>query len=52
MFLSTTYQNGKNLPIDHKVYQVVVKYSKWPQNISILFIPRPHKIYPIGIFGF
>jgi hypothetical protein len=31
---------------------MVVKYSKWPQNIQTLFIPRPSKIYPMGIFGF
>jgi hypothetical protein len=31
--LNTTYQKGKNIPDDHKVYQMTIKYTKWPQNI-------------------
>jgi hypothetical protein len=28
-FLVQTYQNGKNIPNDHKLYQMAIKYSKW-----------------------
>jgi hypothetical protein len=53
-----TYQNGKNLPHDHKLYQTVIDYTKWVYNI-----PNGPKIYQhfpfqgtpkytqIGIFG-
>jgi hypothetical protein len=27
-----TYQNRKNIPHDHKIYQVAMKYSKWSFN--------------------
>jgi hypothetical protein len=30
IFLGTTYQNGKNIPINHKIYQMGLKYIKWP----------------------
>jgi hypothetical protein len=30
IFLGTTYKNGKNIPNDHKIYQIVTKYTKWP----------------------
>jgi hypothetical protein len=52
IFRGTTYQNGENLPNDHKIYQMVVKYSKWPQNIPTLSFARSFKIYPYGNFGF
>jgi hypothetical protein len=26
-----TYQNGKNIPNDHKPYQKAIKYTKWPK---------------------
>jgi TPR repeat protein len=39
-FLVQTYQNGKNIPNDHKLYQTAINYTKWPQNI-----PNGHKIY-------
>jgi hypothetical protein len=29
IFLSTTYQNGKNRPKDHKIYQVATKSTQW-----------------------
>jgi hypothetical protein len=29
IFLDAIYQNGKNIPDDHKLYQMAVKYSKW-----------------------
>jgi hypothetical protein len=38
--LVQTYQNGKNIPNDHKVYQVALKYEKWPQTT-----PNGHEIY-------
>jgi hypothetical protein len=53
ILLGTIYQNGKKLPNDHKIYQVaicktyemVVKYSKWPQILPTFNYPRPSKIY-------
>jgi hypothetical protein len=30
IFLGTTYQNGKNIPNDHKMYQMDPKCSSWP----------------------
>jgi hypothetical protein len=27
IYLGTTYQNGKNIPNDHKMYQMAVKYT-------------------------
>jgi hypothetical protein len=57
-FLIQTYQIGKNITNDHKLYQMALNYTKWPYNI-----PNGHKIYPhlpfkgppkftqIGIFG-
>jgi hypothetical protein len=29
--LPDTYQNGKNIPKTHKIYQMSTKYIKWPQ---------------------
>jgi hypothetical protein len=26
IFLGTTYQNGKNIPNDHKIYQMAINY--------------------------
>jgi hypothetical protein len=26
--LNTTYQNGENIPYDHKIYQITTKYTK------------------------
>jgi hypothetical protein len=46
------YQIATKYVYQKAMYQMVVKYSKWPQNIQTLFIPRPSKIYPMGIFGF
>jgi hypothetical protein len=37
-FLFQTYQNGKNIPNDHKLYQNAVSYTKWPK-----YIPNCHK---------
>jgi hypothetical protein len=30
----------KKIPNNHEIYQITVKYTKWPQNI-----PNSHKIY-------
>jgi hypothetical protein len=32
-FVGATYQNGKDVPNDHKIYEIVIKVTKWPQNI-------------------
>jgi hypothetical protein len=39
-FLVQTYQIGKTIPNDHKLYQTGINYTKWQQNI-----PNEHKIY-------
>jgi hypothetical protein len=58
-FSDTIYQNGENIPNDHKIYHSAKKYTKWPDNL-----PNGHEIYQnlplqelpkltqIGIFGF
>jgi hypothetical protein len=38
-FLVQTYQYGKNIPNDHKLYQTAINYTKGPFNI-----PYYHKI--------
>jgi hypothetical protein len=59
-FLVQTYQNGKNIPNDYKLYQTALHYAKWPKlfqmivNIPAFSIARPSKIYPnfFVFFGF
>jgi hypothetical protein len=34
------YQNGENIPNNHKIYQSALKYTKWPENGS-----NGHKTY-------
>jgi hypothetical protein len=58
IFLGARYQNRKNVPNEHTIYQMVIKYSKCPLNV-----PNGHKIFQhfhirdpeifsqIGIFG-
>jgi hypothetical protein len=29
-FFVTIYQNGENIPHYHKIYQLAIKYIKWP----------------------
>jgi hypothetical protein len=29
IFLGKTYQNVKNIPIDHRMYQMAIRYIKW-----------------------
>jgi hypothetical protein len=50
-------KTGKNKPNDHKIYpnghkidQMAVKWTKWPQNISTT--TRPSNIYPKWDFWF
>jgi hypothetical protein len=58
-FLGTTFQKlEKNVPSDqkytkgHKIYQMVAKYTKWPNNIyQHLPLHDPPKLIEIGIFG-
>jgi hypothetical protein len=38
-FLVHDTKTGKNVPNEHKMYQMVIKYPKWLQNI-----PNGHKI--------
>jgi hypothetical protein len=33
IFLGTTYQNGGNVPNDHKMYQKATKYTKWSRKL-------------------
>jgi hypothetical protein len=47
-----TYQNGKNVPNDHKLYQTAINYPKWSKNITTFSITRPSKIYPKWDFLF
>jgi hypothetical protein len=57
-FLVQTYQNGNNIPKDHKlhqtamhyIYQMDIKYTTWPKNITFS-IPRLSKIYTNWDFG-
>jgi hypothetical protein len=30
IFIGATYQNGKNIPNDHKIYQMAIQFNKWP----------------------
>jgi hypothetical protein len=39
-FSVQTYQNGKNIPSDHKLYQIAIKYTTWPKTV-----PSGHKIF-------
>jgi hypothetical protein len=56
--LVKTYQNGKYILNDYKIYQMAIKYTKWPKNtrngrkIFQHFTFRdPPKYTQIGIFG-
>jgi hypothetical protein len=35
IFIGTTYQNGKNILNDHKMYQLAKQYTIWPINRQI-----------------
>jgi hypothetical protein len=43
IFLGATYQNGKNIPNNHKIYHITIKYTKCQWNI-----PNNHKIYQMA----
>jgi hypothetical protein len=52
LFLAKSYQNWKNIPNDRKIYQMTIKYTKWPQNISNdhkIYVPNDRKIYQMTI---
>jgi hypothetical protein len=53
IFLGTIYQSGEKytkmaikLPKVHKIYLMIIKYSKWADYITTFSIPRSSKIYP------
>jgi hypothetical protein len=55
IFRGSIYQNGKNVPNAHKIYQIAINYTekpKWPQNMPASSISRPFKIYPNWYFWF
>jgi hypothetical protein len=55
LFLDTIYQNVENTttsPNGHEIYQMVVNYFEWPQNIPTFSILRSSKIYPSWDFWF
>jgi hypothetical protein len=39
-FLVHDTKTGKNVPNEHKMHQIVIKYTNWPQR------PNGNKIYP------
>jgi hypothetical protein len=45
IFLGTTYQDGKNIPNNHKIYKMAI-------NIPTSSIARPSKMYPNWYFWF
>jgi hypothetical protein len=46
------YQIATNVPNGHKLYQMAVIYSKWPNNEPTFSIARPSIIYPNYDFWF
>jgi hypothetical protein len=42
-------QTSTKLPNGHKMYQMVVIFSKWPKNAPTFYIPRLSKIVIIGL---
>jgi hypothetical protein len=40
IFRGKIYQNGENIPNDHKIYQSAINYTKWQENL-----PNDYKIY-------
>jgi hypothetical protein len=58
-FLFQTYQIGKNITNDHKLYKTGINYTKWPLNIrnghkirQHLPFKGPPKFTQIWDFGF
>jgi hypothetical protein len=57
-FLVHDTKTGNNVPNEHKIYQMVIKYLKWPQHITnghkiheYFSIYGPPKFTQNGIFG-
>jgi hypothetical protein len=49
---------GENIPNDHKIYQMAIKYFQWPQNRPNYYkifqdfpLQDPPKLTQIGILG-
>jgi hypothetical protein len=38
-------QRPKIIPKGHKIHHMIIKYSKWTENIPTFFAPGPSKIY-------
>jgi hypothetical protein len=58
IFLATTYQNGENIPNEHKIYQMSTRCAKWPLHRlndhkldKYLPLQDPPKFTQIVIFG-
>jgi hypothetical protein len=58
IFLGTTFQKGKKYTKLPKIYQIAIKYAKWPERMSNgrkiyqhLPLQDPQKFTRIGIFG-
>jgi hypothetical protein len=56
--LGAIYQNGKNIPKNHRIYQIAINYDKKSQNrpnghiiYQRLSLQDPSKFTQIGIFG-
>jgi exonuclease V gamma subunit len=53
-FLGHFTKTGRNVQHEHNMYQMVIKYPKWPKNMTnglkIFSNLRPSKIYPILAF--
>jgi hypothetical protein len=49
--LGAPYHNGTNVPNDHKLYQMAIKFSIWPKNIPTFSIPSP-SIIQVPKLGF
>jgi hypothetical protein len=53
IFLSSWFQNWKNVPNEHKMDQMIIKYpnySKWPCNISTFFNLSPPNLPNFGFW--
>jgi hypothetical protein len=54
IFLGTNYQNGKNIPNNHELYRMTIKYNKRPSVHQIyhhLPLQDPPKFTQIWILG-
>jgi hypothetical protein len=49
-FLVQHTKTGKNVPNNHKIYQMATKHTKWPLNIPATSLQVPPKYTQIRIF--